>query len=144
MPEGLGVDAFHVTGGDHHTMTYQVSPMLMPRGIHVWAAEAVKAAVSVPVIASGSITCPIWPRRSLLLEGRLRVAGPPLLADPNWPRKVREGRVAEIRPCIRCNDGCFDRTFMRYQAATCSVNPQVGHEGEWDLKPPLCRSGSQW
>ncbi|HKP17350.1 MAG TPA: NADH:flavin oxidoreductase, partial [Gaiellaceae bacterium] len=132
--ERIGVDAFHVTGGDHHTMTFQVSPMLMPRALHVPAAGTVRRAVSVPVIASGSITLPAL-AEEILASGKADFVslGRPLLADPDWPRKAREGRAAEIRPCIRCNDGCLDRTFMRYQASTCSVNPTCGFEEELEI-----------
>lgn len=56
--EKLGIDAFHISGGDHHTMIHQVSPMAMPVCYNVWAAEAVKKEVHVPVMASGSITLP--------------------------------------------------------------------------------------
>ena len=30
-----------------------------------------------------------------------------LIADPEWPRKVREGRLDEIVECVRCDEGCF-------------------------------------
>ena len=140
IAERLGIDAIHVSGGDHHTMTHQVSPMLMPRAIHVWAAEAVTQAVSVPVIASGSITLPEL-AEEILAAGKADFVslGRPLLADPFWPRKAREGRSGEIRPCIRCNDGCLDRTFMRFQACTCSVNPTCGHEDELEIEPAPAR-----
>jgi 2,4-dienoyl-CoA reductase-like NADH-dependent reductase (Old Yellow Enzyme family) len=138
LAERLGIDAVHVTGGDHHTMTFQVSPMLMPRAIHVWAAEAVKRAVEIPVIASGSITLPEI-AEDVLATGKADFVslGRPLLADPFWPAKAKAGRAADIRPCIRCNDGCLDRTFMRYQASTCSVNPTVGNEEELELEPAV-------
>jgi 2,4-dienoyl-CoA reductase-like NADH-dependent reductase (Old Yellow Enzyme family)/thioredoxin reductase len=140
VAERLGIDAIHVSGGDHHTMTHQVSPMLMPRAIHVWAAEAVTQAVSVPVIASGSITLPEL-AEEILAAGQAEFVslGRPLLADPFWPRKAREGRGGEIRPCIRCNDGCLDRTFMRFQACTCSVNPTCGREEELEIEPAPAR-----
>ena len=51
--ENEGIDAFHISGGDHHTMIHQTSPMAMDHGHNVWAAEAIKKVVSVPVIASG-------------------------------------------------------------------------------------------
>jgi 2,4-dienoyl-CoA reductase-like NADH-dependent reductase (Old Yellow Enzyme family)/thioredoxin reductase len=134
LVERLGIDAIHVSGGDHHTMTFQVSPMLMPRAIHVWAAEAINGAVGVPVIASGSITLPDL-AEEILASGKADFVslGRPLLADPFWPAKAKAGRAGEIRPCIRCNDGCLGRTFMRYQGATCSVNPTVGYEEELEI-----------
>ena len=33
--EELGVQAFHVSGGDHHQMIYQVSPMPVKRGPNI-------------------------------------------------------------------------------------------------------------
>lgn len=33
--------------------------------------------------------------------------GRPLLADPDYVNKLRAGRMAEIRPCISCQEGCM-------------------------------------
>lgn len=134
--ESAGIDAIHVSGGDHHTMEYQVSPMAVPRGPNVWAAEAVKNAVAIPVIASGSITLPDF-AEEILSAGKADFVslGRPLLADPEWPKKAQSGRAEDIRPCIRCNDGCLDRTFMKFRSVRCSVNPTLGREGELDLRP---------
>jgi 2,4-dienoyl-CoA reductase-like NADH-dependent reductase (Old Yellow Enzyme family)/thioredoxin reductase len=132
----LGLDAVHVSGGDHHTMIYQVAPMLMPRALHVWAADAIRQAVSVPVIASGSITLPAL-AEEILASGKADFVslGRPLLADPFWPAKARQGRPGDIRPCIRCNDGCLDRSLFRFRAVACSVNPVLGHEEEFEVGP---------
>lgn len=138
--EGLGIDAIHVSGGDHHQMIHQVSPMAIPRCHNVWAAEAIKKAVKIPVIASGSITLPELGEQ-VLVEGKgdfISLARP-LWADPEWPRKAQEGRPEDIRPCIRCNDGCLDRTFFRFRAIGCSVNPRIGREGELEITPATRR-----
>ena len=37
----------------------------------------------------------------------LVAVGRGLIADPEWPLKVREGRFDDIVGCIRCDDGCF-------------------------------------
>jgi len=134
--EALGLDAIHVSGGDHQTMIYQVSPMLIPRGLHVAAAEAVKHAVSVPVIASGSLTLPEIAEQ-VLASGKADFVslGRPLLTDPDWPRKAKHGRADEIRPCIRCNDGCLDRSLFKFRSVACSVNPLLGFEGRLEVEP---------
>ena len=119
--ENEGIDAFHISGGDHHTMIHQVSPMAIPRCHNTWAAEAVKKEVSVPVIASG--------------KGDFVGLGRPLWADPEWPRKAEEDRPEDIRPCIRCNEGCLERTFFCYKAITCAVNPVISREGELEITP---------
>ena len=51
----------------------------------------------------------------------------PLLADPEWANKVRDGRAAEINRCIRCNAGCFGRLFKGL-TVNCVVNPETGLE----------------
>jgi NADPH-dependent 2,4-dienoyl-CoA reductase/sulfur reductase-like enzyme len=108
-----------------------IAPMLIPHGPNVWAAEAIRRAVRVPVIASGSITAPAE-AEAVLAGGRADFVslGRALLADPRWAEKARAGRSERIRPCIRCNDGCFERTNLRFRAIACSVNVELGHQGE--------------
>ena len=136
MLQGIGVDALHISGGDHHQMEHQVSPMSVERGHNVWAAEAVKRQVDVPVIASGSITLPDF-AESVLAGGRADFValGRPLWADPQWTRKACEGRPEDIRPCIRCNEGCLERSFLKCRAVSCTVNPAVGREDDLVLAP---------
>jgi 2,4-dienoyl-CoA reductase (NADPH2) len=62
----------------------------------------------------------------------------PLLADPDLPRKAREGREAEINTCIACNQGCLDRIFEN-DRATCLVNPRAAFETELVLAPVEAR-----
>jgi NADPH-dependent glutamate synthase beta subunit-like oxidoreductase len=53
------------------------------------------------------------------------------IADPDIVRKTREGRVAEVRPCIACNQGCIARTSGVDLRLGCTVNPAVGREKEY-------------
>lgn len=134
--EKEGIDAFHISGGDHHTMIHQVSPMAIDVRHNVWAAEAIKKVVHVPVIASGSITLPEYAEEIIASgKGDFVGLGRPLWADPEWPLKAMEDRPEDIRPCIRCNEGCLERTFFNFKAITCAVNPTISREGELDLKP---------
>jgi len=134
--EREGIDAIHVSGGDHHTMIHQVSPMAIPVCHNVWAAEAIKKEVKIPVIASGSITLPRY-AEDIIASGKADFValGRPLWADPYWPQKAMEGRPEDIRPCIRCNEGCLERTFFKFKAVTCAVNPTVGREEELEITP---------
>lgn len=129
--EQIGIDAIHVSGGDHHTMIDQVSPMPVPACHNVWAAEIIKKGVSIPVIASGSITLPEYAEEIIASgKGDFVGLGRPLWADQEWPKKAMEDRPEDIRPCIRCNEGCLERTFFKYRAVTCGVNPTIGREGD--------------
>ncbi len=134
--EREGIDAFHISGGDHHTMIHQVSPMAMSICHNTWAAEAIKKAVCVPVIASGSITLPEYAEEIIASgKGDFVGLGRPLWADPEWPNKAAADHPEDIRPCIRCNEGCLERTFFNYKAITCALNPVVSREGELKITP---------
>ena len=134
--EREGIDAFHISGGDHHTMIHQVSPMAMSVCHNTWAAETIKKVVSVPVIASGSITLPEYAEEIIASgKGDFVGLGRPLWADPEWPNKAAADHPEDIRPCIRCNEGCLERTFFHYKAITCAVNPVVSREGELKITP---------
>jgi len=126
----LGVNIIHVSGGDHHTYDKQVAPVYGPLGNNVWCAEEISKVVTIPVIASGSITTPELAEK-ILAEGKADFIsfGRPLLADPCFPLKARENRPEDIRPCIRCLDGCVTRGVM-VGSVSCSVNSTLGREGE--------------
>jgi pyruvate/2-oxoglutarate dehydrogenase complex dihydrolipoamide dehydrogenase (E3) component len=59
--------------------------------------------------------------------------GRPLWADPQWPLKAMEGRPEDIRPCIRCNDGCLARGDHQAKTILCSVNVAVCREDEFKI-----------
>ena len=67
--EAMGVAVIHMSGGNHHQTIHEVSPMSMSLAHNVWAAEAVKKEINIPVIASGSITLPDL-AESILEEGK--------------------------------------------------------------------------
>ena len=134
--EARGIDAIDVSGGDHHTMIHQVSPMAINVCHNVWAAEALRKEVSIPIMASGSITLPEYAEDIIASgKGEFVVLGRPLWADPEWPNKAAADHPEDIRPCIRCNEGCLQRTFFEYKAVTCALNPVISREGELKIKP---------
>jgi 2,4-dienoyl-CoA reductase-like NADH-dependent reductase (Old Yellow Enzyme family)/thioredoxin reductase len=134
--EKLGLDVVHISGGTHYKRLMRMSTMSLPPGLMVWAAEAVKKAVSIPVIASGSITTPEL-AEEILEKGKADFVslGRPLFADPYWTQKAKEGRPEEIAPCIRCNDGCFQRSMSQFKAILCTVNVALGKEDELGITP---------
>jgi 2,4-dienoyl-CoA reductase-like NADH-dependent reductase (Old Yellow Enzyme family)/thioredoxin reductase len=132
--EGLGVAVIHMSGGNHHQTIHEVSPMGMSLAHNVWAAEAVKKVIQIPVIASGSINLPEL-AETILADGKgdFIGLGRPLWADPQWPLKAMEGRPEDIRPCIRCNDGCLARGDHQGKTISCSVNVAVCREEEFKI-----------
>ncbi len=134
--ETRGVAAIHMSGGNHHTTIHEVSPMGMSLAHNVWAAEAVKKVTTIPMIASGSINLPDL-AESILVEGKgdFIGLGRPLWADPQWPLKAKEGRPEDIRPCIRCNDGCLARGDHIANTVRCTVNVALCREAEFEITP---------
>jgi len=133
--ESFGVDALHVDAGCYETWDWAHPPLYQPPGCLADMAAAAKQAVSIPVIAVGRLAYPQLAEQ-LLQEGKADfiALGRALLADPEWPEKVRLNRVEDIRPCIGDHEGCLGRSF-KGKPLSCSVNPAVGLEDELTLSP---------
>jgi NADH:flavin oxidoreductases, Old Yellow Enzyme family len=134
--EKWGIDMLNVTGGWHESKVPQVTGDL-PAGGFSYLAAAVKDAVGIPVAVSNRISDPGTAEKLLALETADMVSiGRPLIADPDWCRKAAEGRTAEIRRCMACNQGCLANVFFN-SPAECLVNGQAGREYLLkDLKAP--------
>ncbi len=90
----------------------------MPDATNVYLAEAIKkeinrAGLKTPVITSGKIPHSAL-AEEVLQQGKADLIGlaRALLCDPEWPKKIEEGREDEIVRCIYC-DHCSncDRAF---------------------------------
>jgi len=132
--ERAGLHAISVVGGGHETMV-PLSPMVVPRGAFAYLAQGIKNVVSIPVIASGRINNPTTAENILRdAQADFVAVARGLLADPDFPNKAKDGRADDIRPCVACNQGCFDMLF-EFKPVTCLINPQVGYEKERQITP---------
>lgn len=132
--EQLGVNAFHLREG-----CYDVNPPTMPNAymgeaISVPNAAKLKAHINIPVIVDGALGNPEL-AEECLAQGKIDFVGlaRPLLVDPEWPKKVRTGRIEEICPCIRCME-CLQRATLG-KFIGCSVNARAGREREAPIAP---------
>ena len=128
-----GAQAIHVSAyaaGSYVTK----APIADTPGFLVPLAEEVKTVTNVPVIAVGRLDPEIGER--ILQEGKadLIAMGRRLMADPELPNKVAEGRLDDIRPCIGCMD-CIERPLPDGQGTACSINAAVGRESEYRIQP---------
>lgn len=129
-----GVDALNITGGWHESKIPQTTGEL-PTGGFGYLAANIKQVVAIPVIASNRINDPIQAERMLALGmADLVNMGRPLLADPQLPNKAKNGQLAEIRKCIACGQGCFDRRFSG-RDVQCMINYCAGREYLWQAPP---------
>jgi len=97
-------------------------------GFTLGMAAAVKQDVDVPVIAAGRIRFPDLAERALAAGQVDFVAiGRGVIADPEWVTKAREGRAAQIRPCVGIVQDCR----AAHGLVGCAVNARAGREAEW-------------
>lgn len=132
--EAVGIDYLNCSGGTYETHFKQSPPIYMPRNINKEEAGRMKAALHIPVLVAGGISVP-EEANAIIKEGKadLVCLGRQLFADPFWPKKVKLGKLDEIRPCIRCNME-FGDSFVQHQCR-CSVNFRLGREQEYRLDP---------
>ncbi len=127
-----GLDALNITGGWHEAKVPMIT-MNVPPGVFSYFARLIKQKVSIPVFASNRINDPFIAERILQVrDADAACIGRGLIADPEFPRKAKEGRIREIRKCIGCNQGCFDAVFNK-DIVRCLRNPQASMEGKYDL-----------
>jgi 2,4-dienoyl-CoA reductase (NADPH2) len=133
MAEAAGASAVHVTryggpsGIGFNAMIVHERGELLPH------AAAIKRAVGIPVIAVGRID-PETAERAIA-EGHCDFVAMArqLLADPELPRKLAEGRRREIRPCVHCYT-CVGQIFVN-EPVKCAVNPACAREDELAIAP---------
>lgn len=116
-----------------------IGSMYFPEGYMVPLAEALKQVVDIPIIISGRLGNPVLAEQ-ILRESKADLIGlgRPLIADPDWPKKVAEGRVKEIRQCMACND-CSKVAVLHKGPIRCAVNASAGREREHKVMVPAGR-----
>lgn len=133
MSEAAGSSAVHVTryggpsGIGFNAMIVHERGELLP-----YAAE-IKRAVGIPVIAVGRIDPETAERAIATGQCDFVAMARQLLADPELPRKLAEGRPSEIRPCVHCYT-CVGQIFVN-EPVKCAVNPACAREDEFPVEP---------
>lgn len=133
--EKWGVDAINCSNGVYGTYNPgQVSPSYRPHAWTIENAKELKSIVNIPVLGSNSVDDPLL-AASYIDEGYCDLVGMARcsLADPEMPNKAKEGRFDEIRPCIRCMQGCVSGTYLQVPIR-CLMNPELGHEYEYTFE----------
>jgi 2,4-dienoyl-CoA reductase (NADPH2) len=117
-------------------LMYPEPPFDLPKDLD-WSRRGDGAAVPlVEAVKRKGVTIPVWTAcridaemgEEYLRKGSLDFVGMTrfLLADPEYPNKVREGRLEDVRPCLGCLH-CFE-TRNRNKKLECRVNGTLGRE----------------
>ncbi|MCP1471697.1 2,4-dienoyl-CoA reductase-like NADH-dependent reductase (Old Yellow Enzyme family)/thioredoxin reductase [Sphingobium sp. OAS761] len=121
--DGITVTAYHDVGqGKLHS----ASNIPHEPGVHLEFAAAIRKAVDIPVIASGRVEIDRGDQGLASGQFDFLAMGRKILADPDLPRKLAEGRIDAIRPCIYCYT-CVSTAYLREQVR-CAVRSETGYE----------------
>ncbi len=133
--EEASVDAIDCSQGIFTVSNNIVEPMSMDNCVFVDNSEEIKKVVNIPVITAGRINEACLADTTLKSgKADLIGMGRASLADPDFPIKVKEGRLDDIRYCIGCVQGCIGGN-MRGENCHCLVNPEMDREFELKEKP---------
>lgn len=135
------VNVSHSAYHGSYTISTQIADMAFPRGSFHHLPRSIAAALR----AAGRET-PVFAvcRFRSVAEAEAMLAGDDVaavgmarahIADPAIVRKAAEGREAETRPCLACNQGCAGFLALSLPI-TCVSNPAAGREAEWALPAP--------
>ena len=133
--EEAGYDAFNADAGSYDAWYWAHPPLYQEHGCILPLTEQLKKVVSVPVMVAGRMELPDLAEKALAGNmADMVTIGRGLLAEPHWPNKILSGQIEDIRPCIGCHDGCFQRMLLK-GPLSCTVNPSCGRESALAIRP---------
>jgi 2,4-dienoyl-CoA reductase-like NADH-dependent reductase (Old Yellow Enzyme family) len=123
-----GIDAVHVTAYSNSDVATGPTDSYAPHTVGSLSdyAAAVRARVNVPVITFGRFEPD--EAEAVIAAGKADFVamGRKLLADPDLPNKLAEGRADDIRPCIY-QYRCIGNIFVK-ESLHCVANAATGRE----------------
>ncbi|MEW2115186.1 NADPH-dependent 2,4-dienoyl-CoA reductase [Streptomyces sp. NPDC005474] len=127
------------TGIGWHEARIPTIATSVPRGAYTWVTKKLMGEVGIPLVTTNRINTPEV-AEELLADGYADMVSMarPMLADPDFVNKARDGRPEAINTCIGCNQACLDHTFSG-KITSCLVNPRACHETELVLSPTKLR-----
>jgi 2,4-dienoyl-CoA reductase (NADPH2) len=130
-----GIDVFNVSAGTYESRQWIYTPAGVEPGSLVPLATAVREATGKPVIGISRLGMDLDKAASFVSSGAIDLVGMgrSQLADPHTVNKAREGRRAEIRPCIACSE-CAREFIAKQKRMQCVVNPELGNEFRQTLR----------
>ncbi|MBN9623266.1 MAG: FAD-dependent oxidoreductase, partial [Actinobacteria bacterium] len=130
-------DYFNISAGNALSLHHFIAPMTSATTAPFAPfAERAQEITDVPIFMAGRVT-DIETAAELVESGAVDVVAMTRghIADPEIVKKAQSGRADEIRRCAGINQGCIKRVFLG-QDMSCTQNPRVGRELEWEWPPP--------
>ena len=141
-----GYDMFNCDNGTYDAWYWAHPPQYMPDNCNLEYVEHIKKFTDKPVVCAGRMD-PVKAAEEIA-AGRLDAVAIARqnLVDHEWIHKIMEGREDDIKPCIRCHNGCFN--FAKYKGtsnlqklddslhlARCALNPTTMQHNKYKIVP---------
>ena len=128
------IDFYVVASGNNMERFARVDhwpPTPARQGLHAPLAAGIREVTTRPVAALARIVNPRLAER-LIAEGTCDMVAMVRanIADPDLARKLAEGRLDDIRPCVGDSTACIDR-ILDGEPMRCIYNPAIGRETQW-------------
>jgi 2,4-dienoyl-CoA reductase-like NADH-dependent reductase (Old Yellow Enzyme family)/thioredoxin reductase len=131
--EAAGIDLIDVSAGIYESAPWIVQPMEMAQGCLAPLAREIRRHVGIPVSVAGRISDASVAEHILEAgDADFVTLGRALHADPEMPRKSREGREDEICSCVACLK-CSD-LLGQNEPVLCLANTQTGRERQYAIR----------
>ena len=141
-----GYDMFNCDNGTYDAWYWAHPPQYMPDNCNLEYVEHIKKFTDKPVVCAGRMD-PVKAAEEIE-AGKLDAVAIARqnLVDHDWIHKIKEGREDEIKPCIRCHNGCFN--MAKYAGtpnvqhlgdslhlARCALNPTTMQHNKYKIVP---------
>lgn len=141
-----GYDMFNCDNGTYDAWYWAHPPQYMPDNCNLEYVEHIKKFTDKPVVCAGRMD-PVKAAEEIA-AGRLDAVAIARqnLVDHEWVHKIMEGRQDEIKPCIRCHNGCFNFAKAKgtsnmqklddsLHLARCALNPTTMQHNKYKIVP---------
>ena len=133
--EDAGYAFLNCDNGTYDAWYWAHPPQYMPDNCNLADVEHIKNFCNIPVACAGRME-PVDAAREIA-AGRLdaMAIARQNLVDENWITKIKAGKEDDIRPCIRCHNGCFN--FAKFEGTeNIQALGDSLHLGRCALNPP--------
>lgn len=123
--EDAGYDMFNCDNGTYDAWYWAHPPQYMPDNCNLEYVEHIKQFTSRPVVCAGRMD-PVKAAEEIA-AGRLDAVAIARqnLVDHEWVHKILSGHEDEIKPCIRCHNGCFNMSKFKGTANLQSMDDSL-------------------
>ena len=141
-----GYDMFNCDNGTYDAWYWAHPPQYMPDNCNLEYVEHIKKFTDKPVVCAGRMD-PVKAAEEIA-AGKLDAVAIARqnLVDHEWIHKILKGREDEIKPCIRCHNGCFNMAKFAgtpniqhlgdsLHLARCALNPTTMQHNKYKIVP---------